>query len=563
MERCGFFNAKLVDGVYDRIYNAKDYNDNLGAVISNGVRRSGDDDLKVNAESGMNFTVGVGRAWISGAWYYNDSTYRGTVPNANVTLPRIDRVILRYNGQDDVRNIAISYLTGTPNSNPQPPALTRSGQVYDICIAEIRVGANTTVINQVDITDKRPDKDVCGWITTPVGYDDFFESVDNSMLEHIDGIDAEWKTMKDRFASVTLFKKYEEKITLDSVTDRVSISIPQYDPTGVDILEVFVNGIYMFEGEDYTLSGNIVTFSMEKTVGTVISFSVYKSIDGTGLGNVSDEITELQNKMANFGDLSEYNYICSGVDDNVKISRICENFFANSADTGQQFKINVYGTLNASVPVLGEGSTSNRFKWFNVSPTGDTTKKIILDFSNCNRIDIPISAGSYNIVFFGKNMTIISANVYCKQKEANSAIYAFSSTNGNIRCYRSSFIFDVYHSSLIAENGLFEDCYGEIIVENGEANCFNTNTSGLLTIRGGEYRAYSKTTDAYGVKQTASGATLICYGVNFSKVDRSEYTQNIAISATSGSAIVRDTITTLTVVGGTVSSTIVANKPRG
>lgn len=563
MERCGFFNAKLVDGSYDRTYNAKDYNDQLGAVISTGVRRSGDDDLKVTANDNMTYSVGVGRAWIQGAWYHNDATYQGTIPNANVTLPRIDRVILRYNGADDVRSVNLAYLTGSASSNPSAPALTRTSDIYEICLAEIYVGANASSILQANITDKRADKDVCGWVTTPVGYDDYFESMDNTMLEHLDGIDSEWKSMKDKFASTTLFKKYEEKVTLNVATNRVNISIPQYSETGVDILEVFVNGQYVFEGEDYTVDGRIVTFTLEKPVGTVVSFSVYKSIDGTGLGGVSDEITELQNKIDNFGDLSEYNYICTGVDDNIKISQICDNFFTDGADNGQQLKLNIYGQLDAVTPMLGEGSTSNRFKWFSVSPTGDTTKRIILDFSNCDRIQIPISAGSYNIVFFGKNMTIINANVYCQQKGANSAINAFSSTNGDIKCYKSKFVFDVYHASMIAENGLFEDCYGEVTVESGEAYCFNTNASGLLTIRGGEYRAYANGANSYGVRQTASGAVVICYGVNFSQVAKGSYTQNNAIGATAGTAIVRDTITPLTVTAGTVSSTVVANKPRG
>ena len=52
MEHSGFFNAKLVDGIYDRLYNAEDYRGNLGAIISNGVRRSKDDDLKVQAVGG-------------------------------------------------------------------------------------------------------------------------------------------------------------------------------------------------------------------------------------------------------------------------------------------------------------------------------------------------------------------------------------------------------------------------------------------------------------------------------------------------------------------------------
>lgn len=569
MERSGFFNSKIVDGAYDRLYNAKDYNRQLAAIVSNGVRRSGEDDLKVLSAGEMNYSVGIGRAWINGAWYHNDAKYSGVVPQANVTLPRIDRVILRYNEGDDVRSVSLAYLTGTPSLSPTAPELTRTETIWEIGIAEIYVGANVTSISQGNITDTRSNPDVCGWITTPVGYNDYFTSMDNSMLEHLGMIDEEWNGMKDKFASVTLFKKYESKVITDTVIDRIKVPVTQFTPGGVDILEVFVNGIYMFPGDDYTLEDDVVVFTMEKPVGTEITFSVYKSIDGTGLGSVSDEITELQNKVAALGDVSEYNYICTGVNDNWKISKICEDFFTRS-NTEKQIKINVFGAMRLETPVLGEGSSSNRFKWFNVSPTGENEKRITLDFSHCSRILIPAAGGSYNIVFFGKHMTVIGARVYCTQRTENSAIQAFSSTDGDIKCYRSRFYFEMHTSSTIAENGLFEDCYGEVCAEVGESMCFNVNANGLLVVRGGEYRAYVRTGfgSSYGIKQGATGAALICYGVNFPQVTKDNgtgqtYEQTSAVNATAGTAIVRDTITQLTIKAGTVSSTIAANKPRG
>ena len=74
MQKSGFFNALNNNGVYDRKYNANDYSDNLAVIISNGVLRSENDDLRVTA-SGMVVTVGVGRAWINGHYYYNDAPH--------------------------------------------------------------------------------------------------------------------------------------------------------------------------------------------------------------------------------------------------------------------------------------------------------------------------------------------------------------------------------------------------------------------------------------------------------------------------------------------------------
>lgn len=563
MEHSGFFNAKLVDGVYDRLYNAEDYRGNLGAVISNGVRRSGDDDLKVQAVGGsMDYTVAIGRAWINGGWYFNDSTFMGTVPTSNVTLPRIDRVILRFNSNDAVRSINLAYLEGVASNSAQPPELTRTNEIYEICLAEIYVGASAVTINQSNITDTRADKDVCGWITTPVGYDDFFESIDNAMLEHLDIIDAEWQTMKDNWASVTMIKKYEESFTTTGSVTSVEVPISQFDPTGVDILEIYVNGIYVKEGTDYTRDGKIITFSVTKPIGTKIAFSVWKSIDGTGLGSVSEEVTELQNQVNDLSNLDEYRYICNGIDDNVKLSEMCSAFF-DGTDDGKEIKINIYGNFVCSAPVGGDGTSTSRFRWIAVSPAGSVSRKITLDFSNCSKITVPITGGSYNIMFYGRDMTIIGVSIEATQTDTNTAMEIFSSTNGNIKAVRCRFNITGYHRTFVAENGTFDDCIATCTVMNGEGYCFYTNAEGLLRIMGGEYKAYtqSSTSNSMVVKQIDTGAVVVTYAMNCPVVSKQGYRQTHAINATGGTAIVRDTITTLTVTAGTVNSTINANKP--
>ena len=562
-ERSGFFNARLVDGVYDRRYNAEDYRDNLGAIISNGVRRSGDNDLRVSVMGGMQYSVAIGRAWIKGGWYHNDSTYVGTVPTANVTLPRIDRIVLRFNSSNNVRDIHLEYLTGEAASSPVPPELTREGEIYDLCLAEIAVGANATTINQTNITDKRSDATLCGWITTPVGYDDYFVSIDGQMIDHLDLIDEEWQGMKDDWASVTLFKKYEDRIELESTQTVVTVPIVQYNPN-TDILDIYVNGIYSVKGVDYTLSGNIVTFTVEKIAGTEISFSVYKSIDGSGdIASLLDIVTQLQNTISNMADLSEYDYIASGVQDNVKLSEICNAFF-DGTDDGKHLKINVYGDFVATAPYSGDGTSVNRYKWLNVSPTGAVSRRITLDFSNCSKIVLPIADGSYNIVFHGKSMTVIGANVEASNIANNTAIEAFGSTNGDIKAIRCRFNLTGYHRTFIGETGTFEQCFAECSVVNGEGYCFYTNAEGLIRIFGGEYRAYTQATssNAMVVKQSEAGAVVVTYSMNCPTVAKSGYRQTHAINATGGSAVVRDTITQLTVTAGTVSTTISASKPE-
>lgn len=169
----GFFNALESGGVYDRVYDASDYSDNMGAIISSGVRRSGDDDLKVTA-NGMVLKVGIGRAWINGHWLNNDTEYTVATVVAPVGTSRIDGVYVRLDTNTSVRAVSIVYHTGTYSAAPAP---VRTGGIYELMLAKIDVADGAT---NVTVTDMRADKTVCGWVTSPIGYDDYFTALDNA-----------------------------------------------------------------------------------------------------------------------------------------------------------------------------------------------------------------------------------------------------------------------------------------------------------------------------------------------------------------------------------------------
>lgn len=168
----GFFNAMESGGVYDRVYDASDYSDNMGAIISSGVRRSGDDDLKVTA-NGLTLKVGIGRAWVQGHWLNNDTVYTVATVTPPVSTSRIDGVFVRLDTNTSVRAVSIVYREGTYSAAPAP---VRSGGIYELMLAKITVAEGAT---NVTVKDMRPNKTVCGWVTTPVGYNDYFTSLDN------------------------------------------------------------------------------------------------------------------------------------------------------------------------------------------------------------------------------------------------------------------------------------------------------------------------------------------------------------------------------------------------
>lgn len=483
-QRSGFFNALKTETGYDIKYNAKDYSQNLAAIISNGVRRSGDNELRVIAAGGMALTINVGRAWIEGCWYINDAIFTDfSVPTAPTgDRARIDRVILRLNENIEARKIELVYLTGDPSTAPVAPTLTREGGVYDIALADIKVNAGVDSILQTDITDQRPNKEVCGWITTPIGYDEYFTNLDSEFNEWFTGV-------KNNLASVTLLQPYFWSTVLESTTLSVTFNIPQYDPSGVDILEVYSNGLYLTKNKDYTIEGSNIVFTTEKIAGTEILVKVTKSIDGAGLGSVADAVAELQEQMGTIKNIGDYIYICNGFDDNVKLSDIAQQFLSNDTAYDQMI-IRVYGTFGANAPYAGSGSSVSRYRWFSLGSAGSTKKKITFDFAGCSQITLNCKKGFHYIGFYGLGINLISASVVANCEFQSSSFQMFSATNGYVYAESCQFYINAYENSLIASQGTFVNCKGTVINRGSSSRCFSIGENCIVSVTGGEYKAY-------------------------------------------------------------------------
>lgn len=544
-ERSGFFNALQTSAGYDRKYNANDYSENLAAIFTDGVRRSGDDELKVNAAGGMNLSINIGRAWIKGRWYINDTIFTSfVVPTAPTgDRSRIDRIVLRLDISVEERSINLVYLTGTVGTSPTAPSLTRTDEVYEIALADIKVNPNVTSITQSDITDQRANADLCGWITSPIGYSDYFKNLDNAFMEW-------WAGVKDTLASSTLFKPYYWNTTLESTSSSVTFNIPQYDPTGVDILDVYSNGLRLAKNIDYTVNNSIITFTESKIAGTEIAVVVYKSIDGTGLGSVSDEITELQNEMATIKNIGDYIYICNGLNDNVKLSELAASYFEN--DTAfDQMTITVYGTFGATAPYAGVGSSVSRYRWMSLGSAGSTKKRLVFDFAGCSQITLNCEPSYHYIVFYGVGVNIRNANIAVIHKNTEGSVVMFSATSGYVNAENCRFFIDAYQSSYIAQTGIFTNCYGEVYNARGDSFCFNLHTNGLIRINGGEYLAYTGQ-DTYNASvvyadSSATNGVVITNAMNCPTIAVTSNYQKNAILCNAGFGAFNDTVTLLTV----------------
>ena len=110
-------------------------------------------------------TIAPGLAWINyddfkGVSACSREAVNLTVPDADSTLPRIDRVVLQF---DTAANLtAVKLKPGTPAAAPEPPAILQNHNQYELGLCTVSVPAGSSVVTAADITDTRTDEAVCG-----------------------------------------------------------------------------------------------------------------------------------------------------------------------------------------------------------------------------------------------------------------------------------------------------------------------------------------------------------------------------------------------------------------
>ena len=145
------------------VYSAEDVATYL-CTRTSGVY-SKETNFAVSITGTRQITVAPGLAWIN----YDD--FKGvsvcsreenvlTVPEADNTLNRVDRVVLQFDTSENIT--AIKLKIGTPAVAAQPPDILQNHNQYELGLCTISVPAGSTAVTAADITDTRADETVCG-----------------------------------------------------------------------------------------------------------------------------------------------------------------------------------------------------------------------------------------------------------------------------------------------------------------------------------------------------------------------------------------------------------------
>lgn len=165
---------ELGEPVYDRAISSQPLKSLIGALFSTGILPNPSNNFLVTTdETDFDITIQPGFAAIEGGLKLEREVTELTVDAAD-TYDRIDSVVLKWDDNVNVRECEFYIKKGTPAADPVRPTLTREGSVYEIGLADILVVANSTVLQNANITDTRYEAERCGVISSISEFDTTF-----------------------------------------------------------------------------------------------------------------------------------------------------------------------------------------------------------------------------------------------------------------------------------------------------------------------------------------------------------------------------------------------------
>lgn len=157
----GFYNSLNKD----RVYNAEQMSSIFNGIITDGVFASIGGSLMPIAGTGMQVVVKTGKCWFNSTWTLNDALLPLDIPAADVSLTRIDAVVVEINSAVSTRANTIKVIKGTPSANPAKPVLANTETLHQYALGYVTVSAGATSIT-ADKIEVNVGKTTCPFITS-------------------------------------------------------------------------------------------------------------------------------------------------------------------------------------------------------------------------------------------------------------------------------------------------------------------------------------------------------------------------------------------------------------
>ena len=305
---CGFFNSE--NG--DRKYNAEQMSAIFDGIIADGVFTTIGDHMAVSAGTGMQVLVGTGKAWFDHTWNVNDAAYPLTIAASDVTLSRIDAIVLETNHSDSVRLNKLRVVQGTVASSPVKPTLTNSEKVHQHPLAWVTVAPGVTKIAASAI-ENAVGTSACPFVTgiiATTAIDDLFNQWNGEFDEWFDNLKAQ---LSDNVVA-NLQKQIDAlKIATGSkITDSTASTLQIAEDSTVDYALNSIGLSLLAIANNSAILNIHVTFDGAPISG--ISFEGLKTLDGTTdavsdsngniYGIISSDTKVL--KPLNYGDIAPF-----------------------------------------------------------------------------------------------------------------------------------------------------------------------------------------------------------------------------------------------------------------
>lgn len=159
--------------------------------------------------------ISSGLAWIKnddfkGKSVISNETVTVTLDTADADLPRIDRIVLRFDATQNASSIIA--LKGTPSSVPAPVERSTTPSLYDLVLYDILIPASSVAITASDITDQRDNEELCGLMVD--GVTKFKDAISYTVKTTIG---TTWETATANTSITNVYCRYYQLIHLNTV----------------------------------------------------------------------------------------------------------------------------------------------------------------------------------------------------------------------------------------------------------------------------------------------------------------------------------------------------------